>query len=392
MTEPFPTDVSIPAAAQMTDERCLVELTQVADALRELSAQTVFLVADAEACRHSGAEEVLDRVLAPYRVSLFSEFEPNPKYEDVLRGIEAFQKNPADVVLAVGGGTAIDVAKLIAVLSPQPAGPRSLILKEADFSEPAVPLIAVPTTSGTGSEATQFAVVYLNGTKHSVDDPRLLPAWCVLDPKLTATLPPRITAVTGLDAFCQAIESLWSVRSTDESNRYAREAARLAWEHLPAAVREPTLTSRQAMCRAAHLAGRAINLTRTTASHAISYALTSDHGIPHGHAVALTLGPMLLHNSRVTETDCHDPRGPEHVRRTLKEILEVLGASTAAEGADKIDAFVRSIGCETRLNRLGITSEESLRMISGKVNTERLSNNPRRLTEEQLVSLLQSIG
>lgn len=387
-----PMEQSLPDTAEMTDERCLSELSQVADALAEHSAQAVFLVADLHACRHSGAQKVLDRVLAPYRVSVFSEFEPNPKYDDVLPGIDAFRENPADVVLAVGGGTAIDVAKLIALFSTQPADPQSLILQEAGFTAPAVPLIAVPTTSGTGSEATQFAVVYLNGSKYSVDDPRLLPEWCVLDPMLTATLPPGITAVTGLDAFCQAIESLWSVRSTEASNRYATEAARLAWEHLPAAVREPTPESRQAMCRASHLAGRAINLTRTTASHAISYALTSDHGIPHGHAVALTLGSMLLHNSQVNAADCHDPRGWEHVRQTLEEILELLGVSTAAEGAHKIDEFVRSVGCETRLNRLGITDEESLRSISGKVNTERLSNNPRRLTEEQLITLLQSIG
>lgn len=391
MKQSLSTDLTQDGVAVMTDERCLSNLGQLAGLLDQMSVQSLFLVADAAAFRHSGAEDRLSPLFEKFHVSRFSEFEPNPKLPDVQRGVEQFRRDPTEVVLAVGGGSAIDIAKLIAAFSPHSEDARALVLSGSQLNRPSVPLIAVPTTSGTGSEATQFAVVYVDGVKHSVDHPQLHPAWCVLDPALTATLPPRITAQTGLDAFCQAVESLWSVRSTPLSTHDATEAVRLALANLPAAVHAPTQDSRAAMCRAAHLAGRAINITRTTASHAISYALTSDHGIPHGHAVALTLGPMLLHNHGLTSDDNNDSRGVPHVQRSLNHILDLLGCADAEEGCRRIQEFVQAVGCETRLGELGIRDDQSLRAITGKVNTERLSNNPRGLTNEQLYALLQSI-
>ncbi|MES2791122.1 MAG: phosphonoacetaldehyde reductase [Planctomycetota bacterium] len=380
-----------PSPTEMTDARCLPEIRLIVNAFDELSAKSVFVVADTLAYRGSGAEAIVGPILSRYRTTIFDRFEPNPKLADVQEGIRQFQQAPADVVLAVGGGTAIDIAKLVAAFSPQTHAPRSIILREHPLVEPAVPLIAAPTTSGTGSEATQFAVVYVDGAKHSVDHPSLMPRWCVLDPALTAALPPRITAHTGLDALSQALESLWSVSSTRCSTEYATEAVQLALQHLPEAVSQGTPTTRAAMSRAAHLAGRAINLTRTTAPHAISYTLTSDYGIPHGHAVALTLGAMLVYNSEVTDEDINDPRGVGHVRQTIEHILKLLGCHTPQEGCLRIQQLIQSLGCETRLSELQITDQEALRSVAQKVNTERLSNNPRRLNGDQLLQLLESI-
>jgi alcohol dehydrogenase len=376
---------------EMTDDCCLSELEELEHVLGGMSAKSVFVVADAQAYRLSGAETRLASILERHRTIIFNEFEPNPKLSDVQSGLERFRHSAADVVLAVGGGTAIDIAKLIATFSPQTADPRSLILRHSSLAEPPVPLIVAPTTSGTGSEATQFAVVYMDGCKHSVDHPSLLPRWCVLDRELTASLPPRITAETGLDALCQAVESLWSVHSTAKSTRFATEAVELALTHLPEAVHAATATCRAAMCRAAHLAGRAINITRTTAPHAISYALTSNYGIPHGHAVALTLGPLLVHNSHVTAEDVNDPRGVAQVQQAIARILKLLGCVTANDGCRRVQQFVESIGCETRLGELGIAGDEALQAIASQVNTERLSNNPRQLTGGQLVAILRSI-
>jgi len=376
----------------MTDDRCLSDLADLEPLLERLGVRSVFLVADAGAYRFSGAQAKLEPILARRPAAVFSEFEPNPKLQHVLEGLSAFRQSEADIVLAVGGGTAIDIAKLIVVLAATPADPLAVVRGESPPSRPAAPLIVTPTTSGSGSEATQFAVVYVDGLKHSVDHPHLLPAYCVLDPSLSAKLPAGITAQCGLDAFSQAIESIWSVRATESSLQNAFEAARLAFAHLHDAVHAPTPAARAAMCRASHLAGRAINETRTTASHAVSYALTSDFGVPHGHAVALTLGPMLEHNAGVTPGEVNDPRGVGHVQQRIRQILELLGCETAEQGNEAIQQFVRSLGCEVRLSRLGIRSPEELQSIVGKINLERLRNNPRQLTSPQLLTLLQSIS
>ncbi|WP_437223352.1 phosphonoacetaldehyde reductase [Planctomicrobium sp. SH661] len=375
----------------MTDDRCLDSFNELHHLLNDLRIESLFLVVDRGAYQHSGAREKLVPLLAKRRVTVFDEFEPNPKYPDVLQGIARYRSSGASAVLAIGGGSAIDVAKLISSFSNECCEPLSLILKQSRFENPEIPLIAIPTTAGTGSEATQFAVVYVEGEKHSVDHPKLLPNYCVLDAELTHNLPSAITAQTGLDAFCQAIESIWSVGSTQTSVRDASEAVQLAFEHLVNVVQRPDRTSRAAMLRAAHLAGRAINQTRTTASHAISYTLTSDYGIPHGHAVSLTLGAMLMHNVEVREDDCNDPRGVAHVQESIHKILMLIGCKTPDEGDRSIRQLMESIGCETRLSRLGIQGEIAFRSIADKVNLERLRNNPRHLTHAQLVKILQAL-
>ena len=204
-------------------------------------------------------------------------------------------------------------------------------------------------------------------------------------------MPPGLTAETGLDAFAHAIESMWSVNSTPESIRYAAEAIRLTWQHLEAAVEHPTRDDREAMSRAALLAGQAINISKTTASHAISYTITSQFGVPHGRAVALTLGPMLAYVSEVTEEDCNDPRGAAHVQQIVSDLLRLLGCQTATEADQAIQRFVESVGCPTRLSTVGVTTDAQIEAITGEVNGERLANNPRRFSERSLQSFLHSI-
>ena len=145
------------------------------------------------------------------------------------------------------------------------------------------------------------------------------------------------------------------------------------------------------MCRASHLAGRAINLTKTTAPHAISYTITSQFGVPHGRAVAMTLGPILQFNSKLTGQDCNDPRGVEHVKDAIAVVARLLGQKTAADASKAFQAFVASIDCPTRLSEVGVSTEVQLRQIVEQVNVERLANNPRRLSSESLENLLKSI-
>ncbi len=307
------------------------------------------------------------------------------------RGIEQFHQSNPDVVIAVGGGTAMDLAKLIGTLAVHKTSARDIITGTLDLEENGPPLIVIPTTAGTGSEATHFAVAYVEGVKYSLADSRLLPAYVVIDSRLTRSLPAGITAATGLDAFCQSVESIWAVGSTDESVGYASESVRLAIEHLPACVNNPTPESREAMCRAAHLSGKAINISKTTAPHAISYAITTRFGVPHGMAVALTLGELLKFNAAVTEDDCTDPRGVEHVHGRIALLLELLGQSTAKSGAEKIRALVESLGAPVTLRDVVVDDENSISWIAEQVNVERLSNNPRGITKQDIKNILKEI-
>lgn len=365
---------------------------EVNSLLESLCADRLFLVIDEPAYRASGAHAILENCFQKYKTVRFSHFELNPKLEDVQRGIEIYRNFEPDVVIALGGGTAIDLAKLIGTLSVQKGAEHATCSRDIAMGVVAIeiegkPMIAIPTTAGTGSEATHFAVVYVDGEKYSVAHPSLLPDYAIVDPALTESLPKRITAATGLDALCQAIESIWAVAATEESMGYAQEAARLAFDHLETAVNAPTPEARRAMCRASHLAGKAINITKTTAPHALSYFLTSRYGVPHGMAVATTLRAMLAFNADVTDDDCVDPRGATAVRERIARILNVLGTDGVDEACSAVSRLLSQVECPT-LKEILVNGD--LMAVVDSANIERLSNNPRRVSREQLIEVLSS--
>ena len=354
-------------------------------------AHSVFVVADRTAYDKSGARMYLKSALQGRVHAIFDDFAPNPKYADVMRGIKFWHAHPCDIMIAIGGGSAIDMAKLIGICGTHRGQYRELLMGEIPIRDKAAPLIAIPTTAGTGSEATHFAVVYVGGQKYSVVHANVLPDYAIIDPNLTANLPPSITAHTGLDALSQAVESLWSVNATAQSRVFASEALRLVLDNLEAAVHRPTLDVRANMCRAAHLSGKAINISKTTAPHAISYTLTSQFGVPHGLAVALTLGAVLIYNNGVTSGDCWHPKGVAQVQNDIRGINRLIGVESSEEARKHIDDLISTIGCPTRLRQIGVDTAADLETIVQNVNTERLKNNPRALSQFELRRILREI-
>lgn len=365
----------------------------LAQAVAELEAEHFFVVADEPACTRSGAQAALSDCLPGPATVWFSDFAPNPRWEDVVRAVELCRLKLGTVlsrtaIIAVGGGTAIDLAKLTAAAVPQPQLLQAWKAGQTEIREPVAKLLAIPTTAGTGSEATPIAVLYIDGVKYSLEHPRLLPSAVLVDSLLTASLPANIAAASGLDCLCQAIESLWSVRATDASRADAWEALRLAVENLVAAVKRPTADAREAMSRAAHLAGRAIGVSRTTAAHALSYHLTSHYGVPHGMAVAIFLGPLLVYNSQPTADDCQDPRGWESVRSLIQQICHELGAADAQAAKQRWDELLEELSVPRRVSDVGVNSDAARQTLARSANLARLSNNPRRLSEQAILDLL----
>jgi len=227
--------------------------------IRELCAQhnakRVFLVTGKDSFQKTGAEKKLQDILNTYTVTRFSDFATNTRSLDVKKGSELFKSNVYDSIISVGGGSVIDMAKLIQASASSDID--ALIDGATIQAENIVPHIAVPTTAGTGSEATQFAVVYRDKKKYSVESPLLLPYIAIVDPELTMSMPTHTTAVTGLDALAQAIESYWSVRSNAESKKYAAQAIKLIWKGIDSAIHNPSKQSREEMAYGAHYAGKA---------------------------------------------------------------------------------------------------------------------------------------
>ncbi len=235
------------------------------------------------------------------RVVTFSDFSPNPSYESVVDGTSRFREAGCDFIAAAGGGSAIDVAKCVKRFA-------NMELTRNCLEQTAAPgdasLLAIPTTAGTGSEATRFAVIYYQGRKQSVAHDDCLPNAVLLDPRLLETLPEYHRKASMLDALCHAVESVWSLRASPESRDYAYRAIRQLLGSMDDYLQN-TPDGNLNMLEAANLAGKAINLAQTTAGHALCYGLTSLYGLAHGHAAALCvrrLWPYMVQNVKLSAT------------------------------------------------------------------------------------------
>lgn len=354
--------------------------------------KSIFLVTGKSSYARSGAKLVLDKILKNFNLMHFYDFEENPKLNDVEKGLRVFRENNCDFVIAIGGGSVIDIAKSINILAANPYKPIEYVKNKKNINNKGKILVAVPTTSGSGSESTQFAVVYIGKTKYSLDQPFILPDYAIVDPQFTFSMSKYVTACTGMDALSQAIESYWSINSTEESKKCSVKAIKLILKNLPDSVNNPSKKSREAMAIAANLAGKAINTTKTTACHSVSYPMTSYFNVAHGHAVALTLPEMLVYNSQVIEKDILDRRGINYVKKTISEIAKLLGARNAKDAGSKINNLMNEIGLSTRLKELGIKTNKDIEIIIKKgFNPDRIKNNPRRLTEGVLRKILEKI-
>ncbi|MBI2654878.1 phosphonoacetaldehyde reductase [Candidatus Woesearchaeota archaeon] len=359
--------------------------------LSKYKPKSIFLVTGKNSYEKCGAKSILDKILKGYNVIHFYDFDVNPKLLDIKKGIKLFKKNKCDFIIAIGGGSVMDVAKSVNSFAANDGKPEDYLQKGKSIEKKGKVLVAIPTTAGSGSEATKFAVIYLNKTKYSLDNEFIIPDYAIIDPQFIMNLQKSITSSAGMDALSQGIESYWSVHSTNQSKKYSRGAIKLAIRNLAKAV-NGNKSSRIAMAKAAHLAGKAINISKTTACHAISYPITSYFNVPHGHAVALTIPSMLKYNLDINENDMIDKRGVKYVKKTINEIVKLLGYANVNDASIKIQNLMKQIGLSTKLSELGIKTNEDIEIIiKNGFNPGRVRNNPRLLTEQALRKILEDI-
>lgn len=311
----------------------------------------------------------------------FMDFTPNPTYESIKKGVKVFCKKRCDGILAVGGGSTIDVAKCIKLFATM-KHERDYLEQEA--KENGIPLFVVPTTAGTGSEATKFAVMYKNGEKQSVCHESLIPTYVLLETGTLLTLPLYQRKATMLDALCHAIEACWSIHSTKQSRMYSKQSVMEILKYSDGYLSN-TSEGNTGMMYAAHTAGRAINITRTTAAHAMCYKLTSLYKVAHGHAAALCLVPLWRYMINHME-ECRDTRGADFVWNNFQQIANLLGCKTPPEAV---------IYLENRLREWDLAMQDEvtthLQLLVRSVNLERLQNNPITLSKTAIEQIYRDI-
>ncbi len=352
------------------------------------NSKKVFLVCDSS-YPFLNIKEYIERLGFPH--VKFSDFSPNPLYGDVCKGIDLFQITKCDTLLAIGGGSAIDVAKCIKLAVLAKEGNDAIIPPlvntrvECDGSK--IPFIAIPTTAGTGSESTHNAVMYYEGAKQTVTNDSILPDVAILEPYVLKTLPLYQKKCTMMDALCQGIESWWSVNSTEESYEYSRMTIELIMANWRKYIFDNDDEAAVNIMLGANYGGRAINITATTAAHAMSYKITSLYKFPHGHAVAVCL-PEIWEYMIVHMDKCLDTRGQEYLARVFDDISKAMGFTSVKEAI----GMFRELMSEMKLaNPLANNREEEIDILCHSVNPVRLKNNPVELNEEAIKGLYEKI-
>lgn len=308
------------------------------------------------------------------RAVRFSGFHPNPSYEDAVKAVESFRSSGCDAIAAVGGGSAIDVAKCVKLWA-ELDGAENYLRQEVIPND--IPFLAIPTTAGTGSEATRFAVIYYEGEKQSVAHESCLPSAVLLAPPALESLPEYHRKASMLDALCHAVESFWSVRAAEESRAFSRRAIHQLWSHLDGYLANSP-EGNAGMLEAANLAGKAINLTQTTAGHAMCYKLTTLYGLAHGHAAALCvekLWPYMAEKAVGTELEA-----------VFQNLARAMGCETVPASIARFRNLLTGLKLETPKPK-----PEDYAVLRTSVNPVRLKNNPVPLDLETIDRLYHEI-
>jgi len=320
-------------------------------------------------CGQRLSQVFAQKVMPLENVVHFSGYKPNPDYMDCHAGAALYREKGCDGLISLGGGSAMDTAKCIKAML---IGENDEKIMNSELPEgKAVPHIAIPATAGTGAEATQYAVVYVDNQKLSITHMSLLPEGVVLDASLLETLPEYHKKACALDALCQGIESYWAKAATEDSRVHAYLSILGVLDNIRAYLAGDPKAA-EALLEAAYRSGRAIQTSKTTAAHAMSYQLTKKLGYAHGHACMLTL-PVLW--EQMIDNEDALP--------ILMDLAQKMRLGSEYMGSRLLAGLLIDLEMEPR----EMPDEATLQALADSVNVERLENHPVRLTAAELKSI-----
>ncbi|MFZ2172926.1 MAG: bifunctional acetaldehyde-CoA/alcohol dehydrogenase [Rhodococcus sp. (in: high G+C Gram-positive bacteria)] len=377
--------------------------------LRDIECETVVVVTDALS-EQRGVVDELRRNLRARHVQVFSEVEPEPDETIIARGVALLERSRPDVLIAVGGGSVIDAAKAIRLFYEHPEqNLEDLILPFLDPRKRVahyprdvhtLQLVAVPTTSGTGSEVSPAAVLTVDGRKETLVDYCLVPDVAIVDPLLTVSMPPSLTSDTGIDALTHALEAVASIFASPYTDAFCAQSARLIFEALPKVHDDPSdLAARTDMSNAATLAGLAFSNAFVGTNHALAHAVGARFGIAHGRANGLFLPHVLRYNASLPSKFMPAPGYSAYIAPDKYAQLGriVFGGREPEESRRRlfqgVEDLLDRLGMPRSLKEIGIPEGEFLETLPTLAMTafQDLSNrtNPRMPLVSEITTLLR---
>lgn len=312
--------------------------------------------------------------------SIYLDVQPNPSEQNVLTALHRLRECKPDAIIGLGGGSVLDTAKLVSVLSTHGGNIWDYQGLDA-IPGPGLPVVAIPTTAGTGSEVTRFAVISHPTRRRKIPfaSSYLVPQLAIVDPELTFTLPPPITAATGMDALTHAIEALTTLIGQPIADAMALEAIKRISEALPRAFLNPNdVEARATMSLASTMAGIAFGQSFVALAHAIAHALGGLYNLPHGFCCALAL-PLAMEFNLETKTEKYSM------------IAHALGVRTAEEGIERVRDLSARLKIPSRLSAFGLTKNDRDAIVQAALEDGSILFNPRPVDFHSMSGLVEKL-
>lgn len=351
--------------------------------LKKFGFQNGLLISTPSIVANGIAQRIIDQSNGKLK-EIFSAIQPNPTIDNTDACANLMREKNYEFAVAIGGGSILDCAKIACFIANTDGTTSDYFYKEKPITQKGIPLIAIPTTSGTASEITNVSV--LTDTVKNIKAPLasefLYPMYALVDPELTVSCPPHVTAASGIDVLAHSLEAYYGNKHQPYTDLAAEHAAKLVFKYLLVAYREPNnIEARAKMSEASVTAGMAFNLTQTAAAHACSYPLTQIFGIPHGEACAFTLAEFWRINSKSALAG-----------ERLEIFSKRLGFDNAQDLADEIDYIKKEMGLRMTLEEIGINSEELLDSLVANSFAPNMQNNPVTITPDYLKVIYRQLS
>tara|TARA_B100001123_G_scaffold446492_1_gene601122 strand:- start:404 stop:1528 length:1125 start_codon:yes stop_codon:yes gene_type:complete len=347
-------------------------LNNIKNLIKDLNVKKVLVFCGKKSFVKSGASELFKEFLEKTKNKFFYKSFDYADYQDLTLSTKIINEFQPDIILAVGGGAVLDLAKLSNSLCTMEIDKNKL--KESNFKikKKFCKLVAIPTTAGSGAEATRHAVLYIDKNKYSIESSFILPDFIVIDPQLIITAPKDVSASSGIDALSQAIESLMSKRSNEESVQHSIKSLQYSFQFLEKHLTELSTETTHKMSLAALYSGKAINISKTTAPHAVSYPFTSHFGVKHGQAVSFTLCDFMKFNYENLKYS----KASFDLKLRFDKIFKIFHVNSLPNFCNKVGAIINKIGLSNDIKDFNVKNSNDINLILQNINSQRLANNP----------------
>lgn len=348
-----------------------VKIDKIQKKLQTYNRKKLLIIIGKKSFKKSGAYNLIKFIKAA-ELKFYIKKSNIPEIKELKKIIKLIKKFKPKHIFSVGGGAVIDLAKsanfLWKVKNLESSIKKSNYKKQKKYCD----LVAIPTTAGSGAEVTSNSVIYIKKKKYSVENKNIKPNKFLLYPKLVLNNKYSLKSSSGFDAIAQAVESLISVRSNEKSVKYSIQSLEYSLKNYLKYLKKPNLDNSKKMQLAAYFSGKAIDLTKTTAPHALSYPFTAYFGISHGHAVSLTFSEFIKYNFE----NIHKSSTKFSLANRLKILLKLTETQNLDELIKFFNVIKKKANLEDDFQKLNINIKKNLNLIMKDINLLRLKNNP----------------